>query len=77
MNSGSNSRTNNGNSIDDDILKIIKSSDRPVSTREISLRTKRAWHSIKEHCLELKNQGKIKDFKFGNNTVWMIDNDKK
>ncbi len=62
---------NNGD-IDRDILKIIASSDRPVSSREISLKINRAWHSVNTRCLRLQLAGKINGYKIGNMNVWSI-----
>ncbi len=59
-----------GNQIEKDILKVINGSDRPVSSREISLEIKRAWHSVNTHCLRLQIAGKIRGYVIGRMNVW-------
>lgn len=58
------------NGIQKDILKVIEESDRPVSSREIALKIKRAWHSVNTHCLRLQIAGKVNGYKIGNMNVW-------
>ncbi len=58
--------------IDEQILEILRNSRVPVSTREISLRIKRAWHSVNSHCLHLQLEGKIHGFRIGKMNVWEI-----
>ena len=53
------------------ILKIIRNSVIPVSTREIGLKIDRAWHTIQTHCLKLQIDGKINGFKVGNMNLWV------
>ena len=67
-----NSRAKVSASIRSNILKIIDSSDKPVSTRDIGLRIERAWHSIQTHCLKLQLEGKIDGFKVGNMNLWFL-----
>jgi hypothetical protein len=59
-----------GGQIEKDILKVINSSSRPVSSREISLKINRAWHSVNTHCLRLQIAGKITGYKIGNMNIW-------
>jgi len=56
--------------IDREILDILSKSEHPVSTREIAMRTNRAWHSINNHCLRLQLKGKIDGFRIGKMNVW-------
>ena len=58
--------------IDKEILKILKQSPHPVSTREINLKTGRAWHSINAHCLKLQLAGKITGYRLSNINVWQL-----
>ena len=60
---GANIRTN--------ILKIIESSDKPVSTLEICSKISRAWHSVQNHCLKLQIEGRITGFRVGNMNLWI------
>ena len=63
-------RSNISASIRSNILKIIQSSDKPVSTRDIGIKINRAWQSIQTHCLKLQLEGKIDGFKVGNMNLW-------
>ncbi|MCK5281908.1 MAG: hypothetical protein KAK00_00730 [Nanoarchaeota archaeon] len=80
MNSETNNKTNgkttnrakDSANIHSSVLKIIQNSDKPNSTREIALKTDRAWHSIQTHCLKLQIEGKIDGFKVGNMNLWVI-----
>jgi len=58
--------------INREILRVLKQSKQPVSTREISLKTKRAWHSVNAHCLKLQLQGKVNGFRISNINVWEL-----
>lgn len=58
--------------IDSDILNILRNSDLPVSTRDLGIKIKRAWHSVNNHCLRLQLDGKIEGFKIGNMNLWTI-----
>lgn len=58
--------------IDRDILKVLESSKRPVSTRDICLKIRRAWHSVQTHCLMLQIKGKLVGYKISNINVWEI-----
>lgn len=60
-----------GEEIEEKILQIIESSEKPVSTREICLKIGRAWHSVNTHCLRLQLAGKINGFKVGNMNLWI------
>jgi len=58
--------------IDTSILKLLKNSEKPISTREIALKIGRAWHSVNTHCLKLQLAGKIDGYKISNINVWVI-----
>jgi len=58
--------------IDRDILKVLTSSKRPVSTRDLCLKIGRAWHSVMNHCLRLQLNGKINGYRISNINVWEI-----
>lgn len=60
-----------GDKIEYDIIKIVESSLVPVSTREISLRIHKAWHTVDRHCLILSLHGKIKGLRIGNINAWV------
>ena len=56
--------------IDIDILKILKSSETPVSTRDLAIKIGRAWHSVQTHCLRLQLNEKIDGFQVGGMNLW-------
>ena len=58
--------------IDRDILKSLSSSERPVSTRDLALKIKRAWHSVQTHCLILQLKGKVNGYRISNINVWEL-----
>ena len=59
-------------SIRTNILKVLKESEKPVSTLELGAKIGRAWHSIQNHCLKLQLEGEIDGFKVGNMNLWFI-----
>ncbi len=58
--------------IDTAIYSLIKESSRPISTRDIALRLKLAWHTADRYCLKLQLQKKINCFTIGKSTAWYI-----
>lgn len=54
------------------IFKLIKESSRPISTREISLKLKIAWHTADRYCLKLQLKGKVDCFTIGKSTAWFV-----
>jgi Mn-dependent DtxR family transcriptional regulator len=58
--------------IESAIFKLIKSSSRPLSTREISHKLGVAWHTADRYCLKLQLKGKIDCFSIGKATAWFI-----
>lgn len=58
--------------IDKAIIKVLKESKNPVSTREIALRINKAWHTVNSHCLRLQVAGKIEEIKMSNINFWRI-----
>ncbi len=61
-----------GEKIDAEILKILRESTTPTSTRELALKTGRAWHSIQMHCLKLQIANKITGFTVGGMNLWQL-----
>lgn len=59
-------------SIDEAILKLLKESQNPVSSREIAIKIGRAWHSVNTHCLRLQLGGKVEGIKMSNINFWRI-----
>ncbi len=58
--------------IDENIIKILKESENPISTREIALKIDRAWHTVINHCLRLQMANKIDGFRAGRMNLWRI-----
>lgn len=58
--------------IDTDILKLLRSVENPISTREIALKIGRAWNSVDRHCLKLQLDGKIEGIRMSNINFWRI-----
>ncbi len=56
--------------IEEAVLKLIRSSPKPLSTREISLNLKLAWHTADRYCLKLQIQNKIDSYTIGKSTAW-------
>ena len=61
-----------GKKIDDEILATLKSSQNPLSTRDLALKINRAWHSVQTHCLKMQLKGAIQGFNVTNINVWML-----
>src|SRR3989338_8601930 len=55
------------------ILKVLERSSQPVSKRELSLKTGRAWHSVNTRCLKLQLAGKVNGFRISNINVWQLN----
>lgn len=54
------------------ILKSLREASQPLSTRELALGLKVAWHTVDRHCLKLQLQNKISSFTIGKSTAWYI-----
>lgn len=61
-----------GKKIEVDILKVLSEAKTPISTRDISLKIGRAWHSVQGHCLRLQINGKVIGYRISNLNVWEI-----
>lgn len=65
-----------GKDIDFKIMDLIGKEVKPVSTRDLSLRTKLSWHTVINHCLRLQLEGRLDGYKIGNLNVWIKRNGK-
>ncbi len=54
-------------------LLIRDASPRPISTRDISLQLKVAWHTADRYCLKLQMQKKIGAYTIGKATAWYLE----
>jgi len=54
----------------EDIVKILKSTDKPLSTSDLSNKIGKAWHTIDRACLMLQIEGKVDGFKIGKMNLW-------
>lgn len=61
-----------GKKIDLEIINALKISENPISTRDLALKIKRAWHSVQTHCLKLQLKGQINGFTVTNINSWEI-----
>ena len=55
-----------------EIEDFVKKSERPLSTSDITILTKKAWHTIDRTCLMLQIEGKIEGFKVGKMNLWRV-----
>ena len=58
--------------IKEEIKRILKKSDRPMSTSDLVMLTKKAWHTIDRACLMLQIDASIEGFKVGKMNLWRI-----
>jgi hypothetical protein len=58
--------------IDSEILKALKESDNPMSTKDICNAVGKSWHTIQEHCLKLQISDKVKVFRVGRVNLWSL-----
>ncbi len=61
-----------GKEIDEIILKFLRKSKRPVSTRDIALGIGVSWHPVRFHCFQLQTADRIDGFRVGNMNLWKI-----
>jgi hypothetical protein len=63
-----------GRDIGKAIFNLVKdTSPRPISTRDISLQLKIAWHTADRYCLKLQLKGKLGAFTIGKATAWYLE----
>jgi Mn-dependent DtxR family transcriptional regulator len=58
--------------IDNKILRVLKESDNPVTTKDIGTAIGKSWHTIQEHCLKLQIDGKVECFRAGRVNLWSL-----
>ena len=64
--------------LDEEIVKILKQAERPLSTYEIAKKLKISWSTANLHCYKLKAMGVLKsksvESKFGlkEKMVWWV-----
>jgi len=54
----------------EDIISILKSSNNPMSTSDLTVALNKAWHTIDRACLMLQIVKKIEGFKVGKMNLW-------
>ena len=57
-----------------EILKILSSLERPISTQDIAEQLSRPWHSIQTRCLSLQVESKLDGFRVGRVNLWQKRN---
>ena len=55
-----------------EIENYVKKAERPLSTSDLTILTKKAWHTIDRTCLKLQIEGKIDGFKIGKMNLWRV-----
>jgi len=58
--------------IHNNILDILKNSESPLSTKQISVKTGKSWQSIKKKCDELKKNNLICSIDAKNTILWIF-----
>jgi len=56
--------------LEGNILKVLRNSDQPLSTQDISLKLEKPWHSIQTRCLRLQIESLINGFRIGRINLW-------
>ena len=54
------------------IVVEIKSSDRPLSTSDLTVKLGKSWHTIDRTCLMLQIDKRIDGFKVGKMNLWRL-----
>ncbi len=54
------------------ILKILKDAKSQISTREIALKAKLAWHTANNHLLRLELSGNVEELRLSRISFWRI-----
>lgn len=55
-----------------EILKELKTTDKPLSTSDLVASLKKAWHTIDRACLMLQIDEKVDGFKIGKMNLWRV-----
>lgn len=63
-------------SLQGDILRVLKGFDRPVSTQEIASKLGKPWHSVQTRCLMLQVEGRVDGFRVGRMNLWQLADNK-
>ncbi len=53
-----------------DILNLLKKSKIPLSTSDLSYKLSKSWHTIDRACLMLQIDNKVEGFKAGKMNLW-------
>jgi hypothetical protein len=56
--------------VKEEIIKLIFSSEKPLSTQEISESLDSPWHCIQNRCLVLQIEGKVNGLRVGRINLW-------
>lgn len=54
------------------VFELKNSSDRPLSTSDLSAKLDRAWHTIERACLMLQIAGRVDGFRVGKMNLWRL-----
>lgn len=58
--------------LENKLIRVLKLSTRPQSTRELSIKLGVAWHTVDRHCLKLKIKNRVDFFIIGKSTAWFL-----
>ena len=72
MNKSTLKSTINSKNIEENILKILQESIKPLSTQEIAIKLDKSWHTVIRHCLDLEIKGKLFKFNMGRISAWQV-----
>jgi len=54
------------------IVEALKKSKNPLSTSDLAVLFKKAWHTMDRTCLMLQIDGRVEGFKVGKMNLWRI-----
>ncbi len=66
------SMVSKGDDLKKRILKLLKGSEQPLSTQDISLKLEKPWHSVQTRCLMLQVEKLVNGFRVGRINLWQI-----
>lgn len=56
----------------ENIVELLKNSENPLSTSDLTNKLDKAWHTIDRTCLMLQIEGKLDGFKVGKMNLWRL-----
>jgi ATP-dependent Clp protease ATP-binding subunit ClpA len=62
--------TRKGRSVQGQVLALIKSTDSPISTRQLAIKLNVSWHTVQHYCFELLLKNEIDRLRVGTTHAW-------